>query len=150
VPFETNSQIVVRYAETDRMGVVYHANYLVWMEVGRTDFLAELGFPYGALEESGVLFPLCEASMRLTSSCRYEDRLTVVTRLSRLQSRKVVFEYRVLKAGELMVSGVTEHICTDRLMKVRKVPPDLYESLSRALDGTEGTPSGSSPGRAGS
>ncbi|MCE5270751.1 acyl-CoA thioesterase [bacterium] len=137
MPFETSSQITVRYAETDRMGVVYHANYLVWMEVGRTDFLAELGFPYGELEESGVLFPLCETSMRLLGPCRYEDRLTVVTRLTRLQSRKVVFGYRVLKAEELMVTGVTEHICTDRLMKVRKLPPDLYEALDRALDRTD-------------
>jgi len=138
LPFETQSQIAVRYAETDRMGVVYHANYLVWMEVGRTDYLAALGFPYGQLEENGVLFPLCETSMRLFRPSYYEDRLVVVTRLARLQSRKVVFEYRVLKGDELVVSGVTEHICTDRQMKVRKIPEDLHRTLSQAMDGADG------------
>ena len=136
MPFVMSSPITVRYAETDRMGVVYHANYLVWMEVGRTDYLAELGFPYGRLEESGVLFPLCDASMRLFHPSGYEDRLTVRTRLLKLQSRKVVFGYEIMRDGILTVSGSTEHICTDSRMKVRKLPPELYEVLSRAIDGT--------------
>ena len=137
MPFESLSSIVVRYAETDRMGVVYHANYLVWMEVGRTDYLAALGYPYSSLEQSGVLFPLCNAAMRLFHPSGYEDRLVVHTHLARLQSRKVVFEYEVKKDNLLVVSGTTEHICTDCRMKIRKLPSGLFEALSRSIDGAD-------------
>ena len=85
----TESKIVVRYAETDRMGGVYYANYLIWMEVGRTDYLAEIGFPYSSLERDGVLFPACNASIRLFRPSYYEDRLAVLTSVECLQSRKL-------------------------------------------------------------
>lgn len=139
MPYEALSSIVARYAETDRMGVVHHANFLVWMEVGRTDYLAGLGYPYGRIEEGGVLFPLCNVSMRMYHPCHYEDRLLVHTRLARLQSRKVVFEYRVVKGDLLAVSGSTEHICTDKQMKVRKLPSGLFEALGRAMEGDDGS-----------
>ncbi|HLA40496.1 MAG TPA: thioesterase family protein [Candidatus Glassbacteria bacterium] len=131
----TESEIVTRYAETDRMGVVYHANYLVWMEVGRTDYLAALGFPYSRLEETGVMFPACDASIRLHKPSYYEDRLKVETRLELLQSRKVAFAYRVLRGTELVVSGRTEHVCVDAKMRVRKIPAPLFEALGRSFDG---------------
>jgi acyl-CoA thioester hydrolase len=135
VPFCTESPIVVRYAETDKMGVVYHANYLVWMEVGRTDYLARLGFPYSRLENEGVLFPACKAAISLHNSSYYEDRLVVRTTLDMLRSRKVVFSYKVVRGEELIVDGRTEHICVDGGMKVRKIPPRLYLALQHSLDG---------------
>ena len=130
----TESEIVVRYAETDRMGVAYHANYLVWMEVGRTDYLARLGFPYSSLEAAGVLFPTCDASFRLYKPSYYEERLRIETRLEKLRSRKVVFGYRVMRSGELVVSGRTEHICVNAKLRVQKIPVPLFEALGRALD----------------
>ena len=132
----TESEIVVRYAETDRMGVVYYANYLVWMEVGRTDYLAEIGFPYSSLERDGVLFPACNASIRLFRPSYYEDRLGVLTSIESLQSRKVVFSYRVMRGDELVVSGKTEHICVDSRMKARKIPVKLFKALKVSMDGT--------------
>ena len=135
VPLCTESPIVARYAETDRMGVIYHANYLVWMEVGRTDYLARLGFPYGRLEESGVLFPAVEATIKLNGSAYYEDRLSVLTTLESLRSRKVAFSYRVVRGTDVLVEGRTGHICVDREMKVRKIPPDLFAALERSRNG---------------
>lgn len=132
----TESKIVVRYAETDRMGGVYYANYLIWMEVGRTDYLAEIGFPYSSMERDGVLFPACNASIRLFRPCYYEDRLAVLTSIECLQSRKVVFSYRVMRSNELVVSGKTEHICVDSRMRARKIPAKLFKALKASMDGT--------------
>ncbi len=135
----TESEIAVRYAETDRMGVVYHANYLVWMEVGRTDYLARVGFPYSRLEEGGVMFPISSSSFRVSHPSRYEDRLVVRTRLVRVQSRRVVFEYELVRGELLLVSGQTEHICVDGRMKVRTLPRELQQALLASMDGRPGT-----------
>jgi len=132
----TESKIVVRYAETDRMGGVYYANYLIWMEVGRTDYLAEIGFPYSSLERDGVLFPACNASIRLFRPSYYEDRLAVLISIECLQSRKVVFSYRVMRSNELVVSGKTEHICVDSRMRARKITAKLFRALKASMDGT--------------
>ena len=129
------SNIVARYAETDKMGVVYYANYLIWMEVGRTDYLASLGFPYSQLESDGVLFPVCSARIKLHRPSYYEDKLVVNTVLESLRSRKVAFSYRVMRGGELLVEGHTEHICVDNGMKVRKIPAGLFEVLQRSING---------------
>jgi acyl-CoA thioester hydrolase len=117
------------------MGVVYHANYLVWMEVGRTDYLASLGFPYSQLEAEGVLFPAVEAGIRLHTPSYYEDRLQVYTALSGVHSRRVEFSYRVLRDGQLIVEGRTVHICVDSGMKPRKIPSELYGILRKSMDG---------------
>ena len=135
VPLCMESEIAVRYAETDRMGVVYYANYLVWMEVGRTDYLARLGFPYGKLEKDGVLFPAVEANIKLLGSSYYEDRLKVLTTLESLRSRKVAFIYRVVRDGEVLVEGRTEHVCVDGEMKVRKIPELLFAALKHSMNG---------------
>ncbi len=132
----TESKIVVRYAETDRMGGVYYANYLIWMEVGRTDYLAEVGFSYSSLERDGVLFPACNASIRLFRPSYYEDRLAVLISIECLQSRKVVFSYRVMRSNELVVSGKTEHICIDSRMRARKITAKLFRALKASMDGT--------------
>lgn len=131
--FSSESQVVVRYAETDRMGIVYHANYLVWMEVGRTDFLAALGFPYSRLEHEGVLFPTSDCSLRIIHPTRYEERLTVRTFLAAVQSRKVVFNYEISRDHQLLVTGATTHICVDPMMRVKTLPKPLHEALRQAL-----------------
>ncbi len=135
MPFTSESQITVRYAETDRMGVVYHANYLVWMEVGRTDFLAELGFPYSRLEQEGVLFPTSDCSLRIVQPTRYEERLVVRTSLAKLNSRRVVFNYEIARDHQVVVTGTTVHICVDSRMRVKILPQPLHQALKQALNG---------------
>lgn len=132
---ECETDIVVRYAETDQMGVVYHANYLVWFEAGRTDFLAELGFPYSKMEEKGYIFPASDARLRFYSGARYEERLKVITKLSEVRSRGLGFTYEVVRDGQRLVGGSTMHICADRKMKVQKLPQDLFRALENLIKG---------------
>lgn len=90
----------VRYAETDQMGVVYHAHYLVWCEVGRTDFIRALGVPYAEMERQGVRLAVAEATVRYHAGARYDDRIRVETRLTEVRSRMVTFAYRILRGAD--------------------------------------------------
>jgi acyl-CoA thioester hydrolase len=117
------------------MGVVHHSNYPVWMEVGRTDYLARLGYSYSGLETAGILFPLVAVNFRLHRPSYYEQRLRVVTSLLRLQSRKLEFGYRVMRAKDLLVEGRTVHVCADRDLRVRKIPAELFRTLRQSMDG---------------
>ena len=91
-------EIRVRYAETDQMGVVYHANYLVWCEMGRTDFIRDLGLSYAAMERSGVSLAVSELSARYHAPARYDDLIRVRTTLVDVRSRMIVFDYRITNA----------------------------------------------------
>lgn len=96
----TASEVRVRYAETDQMGVAYHANYLVWCEVGRTDFIRHLGVTYAEMERQGVRLAVADAQLRYHASARYDDLVRVETRLTALQSRSVTFGYELLRVAE--------------------------------------------------
>lgn len=122
---ECESIIKVRYAETDQMGVVYYANYYVWFEVGRTDYLAKMGYSYRMLEEEGVFLPVTESSCQYKSSARYDDLLTVKTQVTKVKGARLVFAYQVLRGGELLAIGTTVHAFVDSkggLIKVKKHP----------------------------
>jgi acyl-CoA thioester hydrolase len=94
---ETVSDIRVRYAETDQMGVVYHANYLIWCEIGRTDFIRSRGMSYAEMERQGFLLAVTEVTMRLHASARYDDLVRVTTRLVSVRSRAVEFAYEITR-----------------------------------------------------
>ena len=96
----TASEVRVRYAETDQMGVAYHANYLVWCEVGRTDFIRHLGVTYAEMERQGVRLAVADAQLRFHASARYDDIVRVETRLTALQSRSVTFGYELVRVTE--------------------------------------------------
>ena len=93
------SELRVRYAETDQMGVVYHAHYLVWCEVGRTDFIRALGVPYAEMERQGVRLAVADAAVRYHAGARYDDLIRVETRLTEVRSRMVTFAYRILRVA---------------------------------------------------
>jgi acyl-CoA thioester hydrolase len=99
----------VRYAETDTMGVVYHAEYLVWCEIGRTEFIRTHARSYAALEAEGVRLAVAEASLRYHAGARYDDLVRVETRLTDVRSRTLRFEYLIYRAGsdERLVSAST-------------------------------------------
>jgi acyl-CoA thioester hydrolase len=117
----------VRYAETDQMGIVYHANYLVWFEIGRVELLRSRGLPYRELEErDGCYIVVTRASATFHAPARYDDLLTIRTRIKRLNSRLVEFEYEVLdETGKRIATGETAHLVTDREGKPRRLP-DRY------------------------
>ncbi len=95
----TITEFRVRYAETDQMGVVYHANYLVWCEIGRTDFIRELGTPYADLERENVALAVVEASLRFHGAARYDDLVRVRTSLREVRSRMITFDYLIENAA---------------------------------------------------
>ena len=138
VPTSHTSELRVRYAETDQMGVVYHAHYLVWCEVARTDYIRALGTPYAELERSGVLLAVADASLRYHASARYDDRIHVTVRLTRVQSRAVTFAYEITAADEepprRLVSAETKLVVTGRDGRPRPLPPELLARFRAALE----------------
>jgi len=128
----TTTRVRVRYAETDAQGVAYHAHYLVWMEIGRTRLLEQLGFPYPRLEREGVLFSVVEARCRYLGAARYDDEVEVETRVSRARSRTVAFDYRMRIGESVVATGETTLVALDRERAPRRVPPDLARALAEA------------------
>jgi len=122
----------VRYAETDAMGIVYHANYLVWFEAGRGDFFRDLGHDYGEWEASGYLLPVSEAYARYHSPAHYGELVTVHTWLEARQSRRITLGYKVTRAAgdTTLATGWTKHLCIDREGQVRRLPSELSSFLA--------------------
>lgn len=105
----SRSQIAVRYAETDMMGVVYHANYFAWFEVGRTQLLREAGLVYRELEAEGYLLPVIEVGAKYFRPALYDDTLTIVTTLAEKPLLRIRLDYEVRRGDELLVTGFTVH-----------------------------------------
>lgn len=124
------SRVQVRYAETDQQGVAYHAHYLVWMEIGRTDALRALGFPYDRLEAEGVLFSVVEARCRYEGAARYGDEVVVRTWCSGVRSRTAVFRYEMAVAGRRVATGETTLVALDRQRRPRRIPPAVAAALN--------------------
>jgi acyl-CoA thioester hydrolase len=105
----TTTEIRVRYAETDQMQVVYHSNYLIWCEVGRTDFMRQHGMTYAEMEKGGIALTVSDFSVRLHASARYDDVVRVTTSLTEVRSRMVTFEYLLTNAmtGDRLATGRT-------------------------------------------
>ena len=105
----------VRYAETDQMGVVYHTNYLVWCEVGRTDFIRARGMSYAAMERSGVGLAVSELTARFHAAARYDDTIRVRTTLAEVRSRGITFEYLItdVATGRRLVTARTALVSID-------------------------------------
>ena len=125
------TRVRVRYAETDQQGVAYHANYLVWMEVARTELLAAAGFPYRHLEEKGVFFAVAEAKCRYVGAARYDDEVEISTSVRNLKSRTVVFIYDLAVRGRSLAQGETTLVALDGDRRPRRIP----EAVARALGG---------------
>jgi acyl-CoA thioester hydrolase len=130
--YEHISEVRVRYAETDQMGVVYHANYLVWCEIGRTDFIRALGRPYAQMERDGVTLAVSDASMRFLGSARYDDRVFVYTRLDELRSRGMRFAYRIALADSdrTLVTATTSLIALDANGRPTRMPAEVHSMLA--------------------
>jgi acyl-CoA thioester hydrolase len=122
----------VRYAETDQMGVVYHANYLIWCEIGRTDHIRTMGTPYRDIEKQGITLAVSEAAMRFHASARYDDLIRVETTLTSVTSRTLVFDYVVKNAesGERLATVSTTLISLDPHGRVIAMPAELRAKLS--------------------
>lgn len=132
------TQIKVRYAETDQMGVVYHANYLVWMEIGRTNLIEDLGFKYAELEKDGILAPVLDINASYKMSCKYGETVTVKTWLDHYDGLRIRYGYEIYKeTGELAFTGTSSHVCvkkeTFRPVSIRRTHPEWHEAYLKAL-----------------
>ena len=125
------TRIRVRYAETDRMGVVYYANYLVWFEVGRTEWLRATGWSYREMEHDGVSLPVIEAHCDYTQPARYDDEIEIRTRAALLSPVRIRFDYDVVRAidGTIVASGHTVHAALDVNGKPCRLPARVLEML---------------------
>lgn len=129
------TEIRVRYAETDQMGIVHNSNYLVWFEVGRSEFCRARGFSYKEMEEKdGALMVVAESYCRYKSPAYYEDLLTVRTKIEEIRSRSLRFIYEIHRASDdiLIAEGETLHLVTDENKKVRSLPASYKEKLLSA------------------
>ncbi|OYT73852.1 MAG: 4-hydroxybenzoyl-CoA thioesterase [Chloracidobacterium sp. CP2_5A] len=126
------SRLRVRYAETDQMGVAYHANYLVWMEVGRTDYCRACGLAYRDLEAAGIRLVVAEARARYQAAARYDDALRIETRLTVLRSRQIGFAYAIYREDDnaLLATGETLHLPTDAQGRAMRLPAEARRALS--------------------
>jgi acyl-CoA thioester hydrolase len=125
----TTSTIRVRYAETDKMGVVYYANYLVWFEVGRTDWLRDHGWTYREMEDEGIQLPVIEAHCEYRQGARYDDDIDVRTRARKLSSVRLQFDYEVIRRADatLLANGHTVHATIDRQGRPTRMPDRIKD-----------------------
>ncbi|HEY2025802.1 MAG TPA: thioesterase family protein [Gemmatimonadaceae bacterium] len=135
-PAPTHSTDVrVRYAETDRMGVVYYANYLVWCEVGRVEFMRALGRSYAALEDEGVGLAVSEARVRYHAPARFDERIRIETTLTAVRSRAVTFDYVIVNAdsGVRLATAHTALVSIDPAGRLTALPADFRRTLESVL-----------------
>ena len=129
---ESLTELRVRYAETDAMGIVHHATYPVWMELGRSDFLRQLGQSYAEWEARGVRLVVNEIRVRFRSPARYDELVQVHTWLKETGRRRVVFAYRIERAGTLLAEGESIHLVTGTDNRARVLPDDLLALVQGA------------------
>jgi acyl-CoA thioester hydrolase len=135
-PTPVKTEIRVIYGDTDQMGVVYYANYLRFFEAGRNEFLRAQGLRYRDFEERFSLrLPVAEAQLSYRLPARYDDVLTVETSLSEVKRASARFAYRILRGGEVLVTGHTLHACVDLDGRVQRMPRDLLDRLGAGAEG---------------
>jgi acyl-CoA thioester hydrolase len=125
-------EIRVRYAETDQMGIAYYANYLVWFEVGRTEFCRERGFCYADLEALGYRLVVTDVHCRYRNAVRYDETITVRTWLKEMKRRMITFKYEILRQNkeEMIAEGETKHLCLDSNGKPKSMPEAFVLKLT--------------------
>ena len=129
-PLVVETEFPVRYAETDAMGVVHHANYLVYFEVGRCQLMRDMGSDYAHIEGDGYQLPVTELKVRFVGSLCFGDRVKIRTWMEENRSRRLTFAYEVIhpETEAILVSGFTRHVWTDKKGNVTRVP-EFWSSL---------------------
>jgi acyl-CoA thioester hydrolase len=129
------TRLRVRYAETDQMGVVYHANHFIWFEVGRVELLRQLGFSYRDMEQKdGCFIAVVEARCRYKAPAYYDDAIVVRTQVKNVRDSVIHFGYELLRDdGTLLAEGETTHIVTDAQLKTTTIPGKYMKAFRQAL-----------------
>ena len=124
------TEIRVRYKETDNMGVVYYSNYFVWFEVARTEYLRALGISYRKIEEKGLYLVVADASSRYLYPARYDDIVRVESWIPEIKSSSLRFEYKLFIGKKPIATGETVHVFTDKSGRPKRIPKELKETLT--------------------
>jgi acyl-CoA thioester hydrolase len=128
------TKIRVRYKDTDRLGVVYYGNYLTFFEVGRAEFMRDLGYPYSKVEAEGFNLVVTEAAVKYHGNVGYDSLVTVKTMIAEARGARVQFDYRVFSEDEkLLVTGHTVHGCINAGKKPSRIPPGLKAILEEKM-----------------
>jgi acyl-CoA thioester hydrolase len=133
----TLTTVRVRYAETDRMDVVYHSNYLVWFETARIHMLDQIGIPYREIEARGLFLPVLTVSAEYKSPARFDDRLEIHLFMRKKPRARMHFDYEVRREGALLATGSSSHGFMDRNGKGQRPPEDLLAKIEAAWLATE-------------
>lgn len=129
------TKIRVRYGETDQMGIVYHANYFVWFDIGRTELLRQIGLSYKELEDMNVLLPVIDVGCKYKSPALYDDEIIIKTKVSFLKGVKIRFEYEI-HSDKLLATGFTEHAFVDSNLKpinFKKKYKEIWDSIDKNI-----------------
>ncbi|MFV9511194.1 acyl-CoA thioesterase [Tepidibacillus sp. LV47] len=135
--FET--EIRVRYQETDQMGVVYHANYFVWFEVARTEMIRNFGIDYKILENIGLYLPVVDVRCQYKVSAKYDDEIIVRSKITEYNSLRIKIKYEVIRKedGKLLATGMTEHVWLDkdyRPVRLDRFAPNIHQILQAKIN----------------
>jgi acyl-CoA thioester hydrolase len=130
---QTRVQVTVRYAETDMMGIVYHANYLPWFEVARTQLLREQGFPYRQLEADGYRVPVLEVAAKFLRPALYDDTVTIVATIREKPLLRIRIEYEAFRGEELLATGHSSHAFCDTKGQPTRPPAVFVAKMSEAF-----------------
>ena len=130
---QSRASVTVRYAETDMMGIVYHANYLPWFEVARTQLLREQGFPYRQLEADGYRIPVLEVAAKFIRPAVYDDNLTLVVIMREKPLLRIRLEYEVFRGEELLASGHSAHAFCDLNGRPTRPPPAFVAKMGETF-----------------
>ncbi|MEZ6045296.1 MAG: thioesterase family protein [Planctomycetaceae bacterium] len=125
---EMQLDIRVRYSETDAMGFAHHGNYAAWLEMGRTELLRAQGGNYREMEESGLLFVVSKLNIHYIAPARYDDLLTLTTRIKKIGMAKLEHEYELHRDGNLLTRAESVLACVDRTGKVQRIPENIQKS----------------------
>jgi acyl-CoA thioester hydrolase len=133
--YKSTTNLTVRYAETDQMGIVHHSNYYVYFETAREDFIAGAGISYKDMEDQGIMMPLVETQCRYTEGAKYADKLIIETMIEELSPAKVALQYNVIREadGKILSRGKTVQAFVDRtsfrIINLKKKYPDIWAKL---------------------
>lgn len=130
----SRAQVTVRYAETDMMGVVYHANYLPWFEIGRTTLLKEQGLSYRDLETEGFRLPVLEISAKYLRPARYDDLLTIITSMADKPVLRIGLSYEVFRGDEILATGRSMHAFIDLEGKAVRPPVRFTKRMNELFN----------------
>ena len=132
---QSRATVTVRYAETDMMGVVYHANYLPWFEVARTQLLREQGFPYRQLEADGFRIPVLEVTAKYLRPAVYDDTLTIVATIREKPLLRIRIDYEVFRGEELLATGQSAHAFCDLNGRPTRPPSAFVARMNELFRG---------------